>query len=115
MKLTVKKSEINKELIVLNGVYFVYYVYDDKECIYIGSSKNIYKRFKAHKTNISFSHIVCMSFTSEIECKTFERIEIYNLKPVLNTFDKKLFRIPEIKKHSFSISELINSHKTLNR
>lgn len=115
MKLTVNKSDINNNLNVLKGIYFVYYIYENDKCIYIGNTRNVYKRFKEHKYKLSFSHVCLVSFVSEIACKTFERIEIYNHKPVLNTFDKKLFRIPDIKNHSFSISELINSHKLLNR
>lgn len=116
MELTINKEKIDNSLKVLTGVYFVYYIYSDtNECIYIGSSKNVYKRFKEHKYKLSFSYIKLVSFGSQIDCKTFERIEIFKNKPVLNTFDKNYFRVPQIKNHSFNVSELIKNHNFLKR
>ena len=113
MNVIVKRSDINTKLQAFKGLYFVYYIYLNDECIYIGSSKNIYKRFKTHKHNIRFDYINCISFDTEIDCKTFERLEIYRFKPIFNTFDKTSFICPSIKNHSFGISKLIELHKSI--
>ena len=87
-------QDINKNLIELKGLYFVYYlIYENQATgkeivIYIGSSKNIYKRLKEHKHRHHFQTIRLIRFNNEYDCKQFERNEIFRLKPELNSFCK---------------------------
>jgi len=115
MQAIINKSDITIDLIQLKGMYFVYYLLDSVKPIYIGSSKNIYKRLKCHKFNKQFDRIKLVSFETEVNCKRFERYEIQRLKPELNITAKNKYIEPQMKGLNISIESKINLINILNR
>lgn len=119
MEMTIKRSEINVNLIELKGIYFVYYLIDNEKVIYVGSSHNIYKRLNGHKYQKQFNTIKLVSFDSARNCKRFERYEIQRLKPEHNTFAKDKFIEPQLKsnigKYIIPIEDKIKLVSGLNR
>ena len=91
------KDDINISLREFDGVWIVYYLIKNEKIIYVGSSKNIYKRLKQHKYQKSIDEIKLRFFDNEVEAKTFERIEIFSIRPELNKYCKNGFRNPEMK------------------
>jgi hypothetical protein len=116
MERTISKSEINSNLIELKGMYFVYYLLLADCVIWIGSTRNLYKRLKQHKYQKGFDSVKLVSFDSEINAKRFERYELQRLKPVYNIFGVSSFREPQLKSEpSLSINDKINIVSLLNR
>ena len=114
--LTISKTDINSDLKIFDKIYFVYYLYYNDLCIYIGSSMNIYKRFKEHKYQKEFDYIKLRPFRTANQAKTFENIEINRLKPEFNTFNKESFKVPQLAKNvTFSIEDKKKFANILNR
>jgi predicted GIY-YIG superfamily endonuclease len=119
METTISKSEINVNLIELNGMYFVYYLLLSDRVVYVGSSKGIYKRLKEHKYQKQFDTIKLVSFDSARNCKRFERYEIQRLKPEYNGNTKGNFIEPQLNcnkgKNIISIDDKIKLVNNLQR
>jgi excinuclease UvrABC nuclease subunit len=127
MESTINKSMINVSLIELKGVYFVYYLLLSGSVVWIGSTRNVYKRLKEHKSTPSyhnqqykfvmpFDSVKLVSFDSELNAKRFERYELNRIKPKYNIFGIDSFREPQLKSEpKLSINDKINIHSLLNR
>ena len=117
MRLLLGKKDINVDLKLVTGSYFVYYIFRNDEVIYIGSSKNLYKRLKEHLYQKEFDFILCVYKYDEQTAKTFEKTEILRLKPIDNTFNKSGYYPPVLKNidTSISIEDKIKFASVLNR
>ena len=113
-RFTIKKNQINIDLIQIKGKYFVYHLIKDNKVLYIGYSKNIYKRLKEHKYQKDFDTIVLIPVGSLIEARVLERADIFTIKPELNIFcmDKFMFPSDKVPIH---LSDLLEASKILNR
>lgn len=94
------KEQINVSLMQYKNQWFVYCIYNNSECIYIGSSHNIYKRFKEHKYQKSFTHIVLTGCKDKYSALLLERALIYERQPIYNKDGVNQFAIPHIEEHN---------------
>ncbi len=107
----ISKKQIGKCLKKFTGRYFVYLVYRGGDVVYIGSSKNIYKRFKQHKYMKQFDLIEVIPADDMRDALSIERKMIFKYKPVENIFCKHNSREPDIKDFKYSIDELIEIYR----
>lgn len=115
MDITITKNEIRNGLKKFKSVFFVYYLYRKGECVYIGTSKNIYKRLKEHKYLKIFESIRLLSFEDEFEAKNFERMEIFRMQPKENYFCRSHYRQPGCKHIKVNIKDKIKLLSIINR
>lgn len=120
MYIELNKADINSKLIELKGIYFVYSLVLDSRIVYIGCSKNIYKRFKEHKYQKEFDSIEMFSMPGHREAKIKERELIFIHKPELNANAKDnqcavIFSEYNDKSKPTPIEELKQIHSILNR
>ncbi len=105
--------------IELKGIYFVYSLIDDGKIVYIGCSKNIYKRLKDHPwRNRKFSDIQMFSMPGQREAKNKEKELIFKHKPEYNSNAKDKNRVVILNAdriRNTSINELKHIHSILNR
>ena len=67
MNKSIEWKDINNGLIEYKGIHFVYYLMYKDNCIYIGSSCNLYKRLKVHKFKHHFQTIKLVSFDNKVQ------------------------------------------------
>jgi len=118
MYIELKPEEITSKLIELKGIYFVYYLLNAGEMVYIGCSKNIYKRFKEHKYQKQFDSIEMFSMPSQRQAKEKERGLISLHKPGQNGNAKHIERKPILnsdKETTTNIEQLKTIYSILNR
>jgi hypothetical protein len=114
--INILKSEINVGLIKLKGKYFVYHLIKDNEVIYVGYSKNIYKRSKEHKYQKDFDILLLKPVDSLLKARILERADIFTLKPSGNKSGKNNFEFPSDKKtRNKSMKFIIANGALLNR
>jgi len=77
-------GDITVKLKELKGIYFVYSLIHNKEVVYVGCSRNIYKRFKAHRYHKPFDKIDMFSMATQKQAKIKERELIVKHMPRLN-------------------------------
>ncbi|HSH52170.1 MAG TPA: GIY-YIG nuclease family protein [Bacteroidales bacterium] len=111
----INKKDIGVKLKQFTGTWFVYYIYLGESCIYIGSSKNLYKRLKEHKYQKTFDSVRLVKMDSEYKAKTFERLEIFRIQPELNVWCRDSFRPPSVKNNNSNMKEKRDAIKLLNR
>jgi excinuclease UvrABC nuclease subunit len=109
----INKKDINVKLKRFNGVYFVYIIRMNDNIIYIGSSKNIYKRFKEHKYQKVFDSIEIIKCNSFSQALIKERELIFKHNPEDNTFCIDQLRMPQVKEFRLGIDNLKDIHKNI--
>ncbi len=65
----------------------VYFIYQDDEIVYIGSTKNLYRRLCEHKSRKLAGMDFYFSFFSSEDNKGLESILISKIKPLMNVVD----------------------------
>jgi len=113
MNIQIENNRINVDLIQYAGMYFVYSIYRNGEIVYIGSSKNIYKRFKEHKYQKDFEFIELIRCSDMREALTVEREMIFKHQPQENIFCKNNLRKPDLSNFKYGIKELIKIHRSI--
>jgi len=108
-------DEINTSLIKLKGIYIVYMLCETRNIIYIGKSKNIYKRLKEHKYQKNFKYVVLIPCVNSEYAFYIEKLLISNLDNKFN-INSKSHNGNVYPKNGNNIEEFIEIHKNcLNR
>ena len=109
----IKKQDINGKLAEFKGIYFVYLIFRNDKIVYIGSSKNFYKRLKEHKYQKSFDYIELIEQATMQDALDNERKLLFEHKPEENTFCKNIKRKTSIRGFKCGIDNLISVHNTI--
>ena len=100
------------------GIYFIYYLVDAGNIVYIGCSSNIYKRFKEHKYQKQFDTIEMFSMPDQRTAKNKEKQLIVKHKPIHNgnaKYTDKAVILQADKMRKTSINQLKKIHSILSR
>jgi excinuclease UvrABC nuclease subunit len=98
----INKQDINSSLKTLKGLTFCYLLFEKENVVYVGNSKNIYKRLKEHKYKKEFNSVQLFECKNEFVSKKIERQLIYELTPKYNVYCINKYREPDTNKYSIN-------------
>ncbi|WP_347160354.1 GIY-YIG nuclease family protein [Pontibacter chitinilyticus] len=69
-----------------NSTYFLYFIFDGGECVYVGETSNIFWRVVKHKDKCSPEAVICLQeYPDKQEVLKLEKHFIRVLKPKFNS------------------------------